>query len=108
MKCWPFKLVSPQQRVVFFVFHYQKADDKIFVYKFSKMSSTSYIILRIQRLEGKSDEVAHSEALHVDLRCLQIQLFSSLVLSFHILQTRILCFQGVPYLVFPSGITILE
>ena len=34
-------------------FNYQKADDKIFVCKFSKMSSPSFIILRIQRLEGK-------------------------------------------------------
>ena len=36
------------------VFNYHKADDKIFVCKFSKkMLSPSYIILRIQRLEGK-------------------------------------------------------
>ena len=48
------------------------------------MLSLSYIILRIQRLEGKqcrSDEVAHYEPPHQDLRCLQIQLFSSLVLK---------------------------
>ena len=39
-------------------------------------------MLRIQRLGGNSvvlDEVAHHEPPHQDLRCLQIQLFSSLV-----------------------------
>ena len=39
-------------------------------------------MLRIQRLEGNSvdlDELAHHEPPHQDLRCLQIQLFSSLV-----------------------------
>ena len=48
------------------------------------MLSPSYIILRIQRLEGNSldlDEVAHYEPPHQDLRCLQIQLFSSLVVK---------------------------
>ena len=51
---------------------------------FHKMLNPSYIILRIQRLEGNSvdlDEVAHNEPPHQDLRCLQIQLFSSLVLK---------------------------
>ena len=33
--------------------NYQTADDKIFICKFSKMLSPRYIILRIQRLEGK-------------------------------------------------------
>ena len=60
------------------------ADYKIFVCKVSEMLRPSYIILRIQRLEGKQcslDEVAHSEPPHQDLRCLQIQLFSSVVLK---------------------------
>ena len=53
---------------------------------FKKMFHPSYryIILRIQRLEGNSvdlDEVAHVEPPHQDLGCLQIQLFSSLVLK---------------------------
>ena len=42
------------------------------------------MILRIQRLEGKqcrSVEVAHYEPPHHDLRCLQIQLFSSVVVK---------------------------
>ena len=52
-----------------------------------KTLSPSSIILRIQRLEGNKqcnvnlDEVAHFEPSHQDLRCLQIQLFSSLVLK---------------------------
>ena len=37
------------------------------------------MILRIQRLD--LDEVAHDEPPHKGLRCLQIQLFSSLVLK---------------------------
>ena len=46
------------------------------------MLSPSYIKLRIQTLRANSvdlDEVAHYEPPHQDLRCLQIQLFSSLV-----------------------------
>ena len=62
-----------------------KADDLFFVCKFSeKMLSPNFIRLRIQRLEGKrcrSSEVAHYEPPHQDLRCLQIQLFSSLYLK---------------------------
>ena len=41
-----------------------KADDKIYVYEFSKLLGPSYIILKIQRLEGNSvdpDEMAHYE-----------------------------------------------
>ena len=47
------------------------------------MFSPSYITLRIQRLEGSVDlnEVAHFEPPHQDLRCLQIPLFSSLVVK---------------------------
>ena len=48
------------------------------------MVSPSYIILRIQRQRANSvdmDEVAHNEPPHQNLRCLQIQLFSSLVLK---------------------------
>ena len=53
---------------------------------FQKISSPSYIILIIQRLEDKNSvdlrEVAHNnEPPHQDLRCLQIQLFSSLVIE---------------------------
>ena len=39
----------------------------------------SYIILRIQRRDG-SDEAAHDELPYLDQHCLQIQLFSVLVL----------------------------
>ena len=59
-------------------FNYQKADKKIFVCKFSKKClSPSYIILRIQRLDGKlcrsrQSEVAHFEPPHQDLLSLQI------------------------------------
>ena len=48
------------------------------------MLSPSYIILRIQTLEANSvdlDEVAHDEPPHQELRCLQIQLFSSPVVK---------------------------
>ena len=48
------------------------------------MLNPSYIILRIQRLEGKqckSYELAHYDPPHQDLRSLQIQLFSSLVVK---------------------------
>ena len=48
------------------------------------MLSPSYIILRIQRLEDNSvdlDEVDHDEPPHQDLHCLQIHIFSSLVLK---------------------------
>ena len=53
---------------------------------FQKTLSPSYIILRIQRLEGNLnsvdlDVVAHNEPPHQDLHHLQIQLFSSLVLQ---------------------------
>ena len=53
---------------------------------FQNILSPSYIILRIQRLEQcissvYLDEVAHDEPPHLDLRCLLIQLFSSLVLK---------------------------
>ena len=48
------------------------------------MLRPSYIVLRIQRLEGNSvdlDEKTHFEPPHQDLRSLQIQLFSSLVVK---------------------------
>ena len=51
---------------------------------FQKMLHLNYIVLRIQKLEGNSvdlDEVAQYEPPHQDLRCLQIQLFLSLVLK---------------------------
>ena len=52
--------------------------------KFYKMFCSSYIILRIQRLQGNSsslDEVAHLEPPHHDLRCSQLLLISSLILN---------------------------
>ena len=54
------------------------------VANFQQILSPSYIILRLQRLEANSvdlDEVARYEPPHQNLRCLQIQLFSSLVLK---------------------------
>ena len=47
--------------------------------KFQKMFLTSYIILRTLGLGANSvdpDEVAHYEPPHLDLCCLQMQLFS--------------------------------
>ena len=54
-----------------------------------KVLTPTYIILRIQRLEGRHmradsvdlDEMAYYEPPHQDLHCLQIQLFSSLVVK---------------------------
>ena len=51
---------------------------------FQKLLCPSYMISKIHKQEGKSvyiDEVAHHEPPHQDLRCLQIHLFSSLVLK---------------------------
>ena len=51
---------------------------------FQKMLSPSYNILRIQRQRANSadlDEVAHYEPPHHNLGCLQIQLFSFLVVN---------------------------
>ena len=62
----------------------EKQTTKFSSANFQKMLSPCYSILRIQRLEGKRvdlDEVAHYEPPHQDLRCLQIQLFSSLVVK---------------------------
>ena len=63
-----------------------KQTAKVSSAKFQKMLSPSYVILKIQRLEGKSvdlDEVMkwHTEPPHHDLRCLQIQLYLSLILK---------------------------
>ena len=62
----------------------EKQTTKFSSANFQKMLSPSYILLRIQRLEGNSvdlDEVAHYEPPHQDLHCLQIQLFLSLVVK---------------------------
>ena len=54
-------------------------------------------MLRIQRLEANSvdlDEMAHFEPPHQDLCCLQMQLFSSLVLkevSIHSKRVALVC-----------------
>ena len=45
-----------------------------------KMFSSSYIMLRMAD-SGGLDEVAHHEPPHQELRCLQIQLFSSLAVK---------------------------
>ena len=61
---------------------YQKADDKIFVCKFSKnVKSKLYHIENSIFYSVDLVEVAHYKPPHQDLRCLQIQLFSSLVLK---------------------------
>ena len=61
-------------------FNYQKADDKIFVCKFSKnVKSKLYHIEKANNVD--LDEVAHDELPHQDLWCLQIQLLASLVLK---------------------------
>ena len=57
-----------------------KADDKIFVCKFSK--AILYWEFNEQRANSVDlDEVAHYKPPHKDLRCLQIQLLSSLVVK---------------------------
>ena len=66
----------------------KKADDKIYICKLSKNAKSRLYQLRFQRLEANSadpDEVAHDEPPHQDLRCLHIQLFTSLVLKEFIL-----------------------
>ena len=63
----------------------QKAEDKIYVCKFSKkVKSKLYHIENFKDQRANSvdqDEVAHYEPPHRDLCCLQIQLFLSLVLN---------------------------
>ena len=52
-----------------------------------KKLNPCYFIMRIQRQRANSvdlDEVAHYEPPHQDLHCLQMQLFSSLVLRYKI------------------------
>ena len=63
-------------------FNYQKADDKIFVCEFSNIVKYKLCQIKNSKTRANSvdlDEVAHDEQAHQDLRCLQIQLFSSLV-----------------------------
>ena len=75
---------------------------------FQKMLSPSHIILRIQRLEANSvelDEVAHYEPPHQDLRCLQIQLFSSLVVR---VNNSISTLKTLLDIVSPAGTCIIE
>ena len=60
--------------------NHQKADDKIFVCKFSKnVKSKLYHIENPNSID--LNEVAHYEPPHQDLGCLQIQLFLSLELK---------------------------
>ena len=70
-------------RMPFNSFTTKKQTTKYSSANFQKKLSLSYIILRIQRLNGKQcrylGEVAHYEPPPQDLRCLQSQLFSSLV-----------------------------
>ena len=68
------------------------------------MLSPSYIILRIHRLEDNSvdlDEVAHYEPPNQDLGCLQIQLFSSLVVKE--LMEKLIGEGTLPFLCLPSS-----
>ena len=61
----------------------EKMTTKFSSANFQKMSSPSYITLRIQRLEAEQsrpnsvdlDEEAHYQPPHQDLHCLQIQVF---------------------------------
>ena len=61
------------------------ADDKIFVCRFSKKCKSKPDHVENSKTRGQNnvylDEVAHYEPPHHDLRCLQIQLFSSLILK---------------------------
>ena len=63
---------------------FKKQTTKFSSADFQKMLSPNYIILRIQRLEANDvylDEVALYEPHNLDIHCLPIQLFSSLVLE---------------------------
>ena len=58
-----------------------KADDKIYVCHFSKTASSKIHITEISKTRGNSidhEEVAQNGPPQQDLRCLKIQLFSSL------------------------------
>ena len=61
----------------------KKQTTKIFVCKFSKKFKSKLYHIENSKTRGANsvdlDEVAHYEPPHQDLRCLQIQLFSSLV-----------------------------
>ena len=70
--------------IYFNSFTTEKQTTKFLSANFQKMLSPSYIILRIKDKRANSvdlDEVVHCEPPHLDLCCLQIQLFLSLVLS---------------------------
>ena len=61
----------------------QKPDNKIYLCKISKNIFSKLYYSRIQRRKSNSvdpDKVAHCEPLHLNRLCLQIQLFSVLVL----------------------------
>ena len=63
-------------------FNYQKAEDKVFICKLSKNVKSKLYPIENSKMRANSvdlDEVAHYEPPHQDLRCLQIQLFLSLV-----------------------------
>ena len=69
---------------LFNYFTTKKQTTKFSSANFQKMLSSSYIILRFQDQRANSvdlDEVAHDEPPHQDLRCLQTQLFSSLIVK---------------------------
>ena len=68
------------------IFTCQK-NDKILKFSFAKFHKNfhpSHVIFRIQRQRANSvdlDEMAHDEPPHQDLHCLQVYLFSSLVIK---------------------------
>ena len=64
------------------LFNAQKTDDKIFICTFSNnVRSKLYHHIENSKTRGQTDEVAHDEPPHQDLRCLQIQQFSSLLVK---------------------------
>ena len=78
----PRETVNSSKRYIAISLANKRQTTKFSSANFQKMVNSSYIILRIQRLRAKSvdlGEVAHHE--HQDLHCLQIQVFSSLVLK---------------------------
>ena len=60
------------------LFNYQKADDKIYVCKFSKKIKSKLYHIEKSKTRGQNsvdlDEVAHYEPPYQDLRCLHFQL----------------------------------
>ena len=67
------------------LFNSQKTEDKIFISKFKRKAKSKVYHIANSKTRGQTsvdlDVVAYDEPPHEDLHCLQIQLFSSLVVK---------------------------